>query len=136
MLILEIAHPSAIRRNVAFSEAVYEEKWQVEDMTCHLAHDIKEAGQIMKAGNPALMIDPKGEMIKQLHPIAVVDAILAKKNLGTTRDMAPITIALGPRDDAWTQAWKDHQRRQCDPEHRNSRSDQGLWKRTSDPCPS
>lgn len=96
VLILEIAHPSAIRRNVAFSEAVYEEKWQVEDMTCHLAHDIKEAEQIMEAGNPALMIDPKGEMIKQLHPIAVVDAILAKKNLGTTRDMAPITIALGP----------------------------------------
>jgi len=58
VLILEIAHPSAIRRNVAFSEAVYEEKWQVEDMTCHLAHDIKEAEQIMKAGNPALMIDP------------------------------------------------------------------------------
>ena len=50
----------------------------------------------MKTGNPALMIDPNGEMIKQLHPIAVVDAILAKKNLGTTRDMAPITIALGP----------------------------------------
>ena len=96
VLILEIAHPSAIRRNVAFSEAVYEEKWQVEDMTCHLAHDIKEAEQIMKAGNPALMSDPKGEMIEQLHPIAVVDAILAKKNLGTTRDMAPITIALGP----------------------------------------
>ena len=48
-MILEIAHPSAIRRNVAFSEAVYEEKWQVEDMTCHLAHDIKEAEQIMKA---------------------------------------------------------------------------------------
>ena len=148
VLILEIAHPSAIRRNVAFSEAVYEEKWQVEDMTCHLAHDIKEAEQIMKAGNPALMIDPNGEMIKQLHPIAVVDAILAKKNLGTTRDMAPITIALGPeftaggrcrccdRDDAWTQAWKDHQRRQCDPEHGNSRSDQRLWKRTSDPFPS
>ena len=86
VLILEIAHPSAIRRNVAFSEAVYEEKWQVEDMTCHLAHDIKEAEQIMKAGNPALMIDPNGEMIKQLHPIAVVDAILAKKNLGTTRE--------------------------------------------------
>ena len=94
VLILEIAHPSAIRRNVAFSEAVYEEKWQVEDMTCHLAHDIKEAEQIMKTGNPALMIDPNGEMIKQLHPIAVVDAILAKKNLGTTRDMAPITIPL------------------------------------------
>ena len=96
VLILEIAHPSAIRRNVAFSEAVYEEKWQGEGMTCHLSHYIKEAEQNKKAGNPALMIDPNGEMIKQLHPIAVVDAILAKKNLGTTRDMAPITIALGP----------------------------------------
>lgn len=96
VLILEIAHPSAIRRNAAFSEAVYEGKWQVEDMTCHLANDIKEAKQIMEAESPALMIDPKGEMIKELKPIAVVDAILAKKNLGTTRDMAPITIALGP----------------------------------------
>ena len=96
VLILEIEHPSAIRRNVAFSEAVYEGKWQVEDMTCYLANDIKEAKQIIEAGNPALMIDPKGKMIKQLQPIAVVDAILAKRNLGTTRDMAPITIALGP----------------------------------------
>ena len=96
VLILEISHPSAIRRNVAFSEAVYEGKWQVEDMICHFANDIKEAKLIMEAGNPALMIDPKGEMIQQLKPMAVVDAILAKKNLGTTRDMAPITIALGP----------------------------------------
>ena len=42
VLILEITHPSAIRRNVAFSEAVYEGKWQVEDMTCYLANDMKE----------------------------------------------------------------------------------------------
>ena len=40
------------------------------------------------------LIDPKGEMIEKLKPIAVVDAILAKKNLGTTRDMAPITLSL------------------------------------------
>ena len=96
VLILEITHPSAIRRNVAFSEAVYEGKWQVEDMTCYLANDMKEAKQIMQTGSPALMIDPKGEMIEKLKPIAVVDAILAKKNLGTTREMAPLTVALGP----------------------------------------
>lgn len=96
VLILEIKNPSAIRRNVAFSEAVYEGKWQVEDMTCYLANDRKEARTIMEKGNPALMIDSKGEMIKQLKPIAVIDAILAKKNLGTSKDMAPITIALGP----------------------------------------
>ena len=42
------------------------------------------------------MVDPKGELIPQVRPAALVDAILAKKNLGTTRDMAPLTIALGP----------------------------------------
>ena len=42
------------------------------------------------------MVDPKGELIPQVRPAALVDAILAKKNLGTMRDMAPLTIALGP----------------------------------------
>ncbi len=42
------------------------------------------------------MVDPKGERIKEMQPEAVVDAILAKKNLGTTKDMAKLTIALGP----------------------------------------
>lgn len=93
-MILEITHPSAIRRNVAFSEAVYEGKWQVEDMTCYLANDMKEAKQIMQTGSPAVMIDPKGEMIEKLKPIAVVDAILAKKKswnnkrYGTDHDRA------------------------------------------------
>ena len=145
VLILEIAHPSAIRRNVAFSEAVYEEKWQVEDMTCHLAHDIKEAEQIMKTGNPALMIDPNGEMIKQLHPIAVVDAILAKKNLCTTRDMAPITIALDPiccrqkdvdvvvRECVGIDSGRIMKRRQCNLEYGIPESGSKVWERTSDP---
>lgn len=31
-----------------------------------------------------------------MKPFAVVDAILAKKNLGTYKEMAPITIGLGP----------------------------------------
>ena len=31
-----------------------------------------------------------------MKPLIVIDAILAKKNLGTHRGMAPITIALGP----------------------------------------
>jgi xanthine dehydrogenase accessory factor len=35
-------------------------------------------------------------IIHLLKPLAVVDAILAKKNLGTSREMAPITVALGP----------------------------------------
>ena len=68
----------------------------MEDMTCILTSSIEEAKHVMDLGYVALMIDPKGEMISKIEHIALVDAILAKKNLGTTIDMAPITIGLGP----------------------------------------
>ena len=96
VLVLEIENPSAIRRNVAFSEAVYEGKKKVEDVTCYLAKDIEEAIQMLQSGELTMLIDPDGECIKKLQPIAVVDGILAKKNLGTNLDMANIVIGLGP----------------------------------------
>lgn len=96
VLVLEIEAPSAIRRNVAFSEAVYEGKKTVEDVTCYLAKNVKEACNMLEEGKLTMLIDPKGACIRQLQPIAVVDAILAKKNLGTSKEMADIVIGLGP----------------------------------------
>lgn len=96
VLVLEVEAPSAIRRNVAFSEAVYEGSQQVEDVTCTLARSVEEALELISAGKLAMLVDPAGESIARLKPMAVVDAILAKKNLGTCRSMAPITVALGP----------------------------------------
>ena len=96
VLILEVANPSAIRRNVAFCEAVYLGKQTVENMTCYLADSLEHAQQLLEEGKLAELVDPMGASIPKLKPIAVVDAILAKKNLGTDKDMAPITVALGP----------------------------------------
>ena len=96
VLVLEVEKPSAIRRNVAFCQAVYDGKYIVEDMTCILVSSIEEAKHVMNSGNVAMMVDPKGDMISKVEHIALVDAILAKKNLGTTMDMADITIGLGP----------------------------------------
>ena len=96
VLILEVANPSAIRRNVAFCEAVYQGTQTVEDMTCYLAESLERAKQFLEEGKLTVLVDPKGEAIPVLKPLAVVDGILAKKNLGTNRDMAPITVALGP----------------------------------------
>lgn len=96
VLVLEIANPSAIRRNVAFSEAVYNGTQRVENLTCYLAKTVDEAVSMLEEGKLVMLIDPKGESIDRLNPMAVVDGILAKKNLGTNRTMAPITIALGP----------------------------------------
>lgn len=96
VLILEVANPSAIRRNVAFCEAVYQGTQTVEDMTCHLAKSPEQAEAFLKEGKLTVLVDPTGEAISKLKPLAVVDAILAKRNLGTNRAMAPITVGLGP----------------------------------------
>ena len=96
VLILEVPNPSAIRRNVAFSEAVYEGTQTVEDVTCYLASSLEEANVLLQEGKLVVMVDPEGNAIAELKPLAVVDAILAKKNLGTNKGMAPITVALGP----------------------------------------
>lgn len=96
VLVLETANPSAIRRNVAFSEAVYNGTQTVENITCVLGKSVEQAVVLLEEGRLVMLIDPKGDCIKQLKPIAVVDGILAKKNLGTNKDMAPITVALGP----------------------------------------
>lgn len=96
VLILEVFEPSAIRRNVAFCEAVYQGIQTVEDMTCYLAKSLEQAQELLSEGKLVVLVDPAGESIGKLKPLAVVDAILAKKNLGTNRNMAPVTVALGP----------------------------------------
>lgn len=96
VLILETENPSAIRRNVAFCEAVYAGAQIVEDLTCTLSRNLEEAVSLLKARKLSLLVDPQGESIARLRPLAVIDAILAKRNLGTHINMAPITVALGP----------------------------------------
>ena len=96
VLVLEAEHPAAIRRQVSVSEAVYEGGAVVEGMRAVLVKTLDEAVVVWHRGDVPVMVDPKGELIPQVQPAALVDAILAKKNLGTMRDMAPLTIALGP----------------------------------------
>ena len=120
VLILESEHPSAIRRTVSLSEAVYEGTATVEDVTVRLARNLDQAQYFLFEDGIAMLVDPEGRAIRDiidteekysewdtglttlegggrhLFLTAVVDAILAKRNLGTTKDMAPFVIALGP----------------------------------------
>ena len=93
---LEIPNPTVIRRTVSFADVVYEGTKTIEGVECRLAKDIDEALDILKLGSVPLLIDPKGETIEKLKPGVVVDAIIAKKNLGTRVGMAPFVVALGP----------------------------------------
>lgn len=96
VLVLEVEKPSFIRRTVCYGEAVYEKEIFLEESKAILASGIDEINKIIEGGDIAIAIDPYGDLIKKLKPLAVIDAILAKKNLGTTISMAPITIGLGP----------------------------------------
>lgn len=96
VLVLEAEYPSAIRRQVAISEAVYDGEAVVEGMKGVRIENYEAAEAVIAEGNVPVLVDPRGEAIEKMHPAAVVDGILAKKNLGTHREMAPLTVALGP----------------------------------------
>lgn len=124
VIALETDYPAAIRLQVSFCEAVYDGSAVVEGVTARLvpaladaetdtetysgendtpaAHIVSEKWDssaieaVLEAGEVPLLIDQKGESIALLKPDVVVDAIIAKKNLGTTIDMAPLVIGVGP----------------------------------------
>lgn len=96
VLVLEVAKPSCIRRQVAFCEAVYEGETIVQGVKAVRVSSLEEVKQVWKDRVIPVLVDPLGETILTLQPQVVVDAVIAKKNLGTRMDMAPLTIALGP----------------------------------------
>lgn len=92
----EIPQPTTIRRTVAFSQAVVEGKTVVEDVCARLAQDAAEALSLLQQGRLPVLVDPEARCRAELHPDVVVDAILAKRNLGTAITDAPIVIGVGP----------------------------------------
>lgn len=96
VVMADIAVPTCIRRTISFCEAIRLGEVQVEGIRARLAQTSAEALEITEAGDVTVVVDPQAQMLGELKPAAVVDAILAKRNLGTTRDMAPAVIAVGP----------------------------------------
>lgn len=92
----ECTQPSAIRRRAALCEAVYDGAATVEGVTARRIADAAQAEAVWQAGEIPLFADPTAAQALRLQPSVLVDAILAKRNLGTMRAMAPITIGLGP----------------------------------------
>lgn len=96
VVMMEVPEPTVIRRTVAFAEAVYQTECSVEGVTAKLAKSPGEVEEIVESGKVALLVDPQWSALSILQPIAVIDAIIAKKNLGTSISEAPVVIGLGP----------------------------------------
>lgn len=95
-VVTEVSNPSSIRRKVSLSEAIYEQKKVVEDIEAVLCENLDEIGQYLERYNPVIIVDPKLTILNKMKFDVVVDAILAKKNTGLKKEMAEITIGLGP----------------------------------------
>jgi len=94
---LEIPHPLAVRREVSFCEAVYEGEKAVEGVRAKLISAPKGIQSVWEEGKIPLLVDPDGKKTRNfLKPHVLIDAIIAKKNLGTQKNDAPLVIGLGP----------------------------------------
>ena len=94
--VTECRKPSAIRRRAALCEAVWEGTSCVEGARCRRVETLRQAELAEEEGVIPLFVDEEAACIHLLHLAAVIDAILAKRNLGTAREMAPITVGVGP----------------------------------------
>ena len=96
VVMTDLPAPTAIRRTVCFSQAILLGEMTVEDVTARRADSVEEAESLLRRGLIPVLADPEGACISILKPDAVVDAILAKRNLGTRITDAPVVIGVGP----------------------------------------
>ena len=95
VVMTETPAPLAVRRRVAFAQAVFDGVCTVEEVTGRRC-DVEEAQAVLASGAIPVLVDPQAHSLAQLRPPVLVDAIMAKRNTGTHRDAAPFVVALGP----------------------------------------
>lgn len=92
---LEVERPTVIRRTVSFASAMFDGIACVEGVVARKC-DPSDILRVIDDGEIPVVADPECNVLGFLSPVALVDAIIAKRNLGTRIGMAPFTVALGP----------------------------------------
>jgi len=92
----EVDKPLAVRRLVSFSEALHEGRWRVEGIEAAKIQSVDEVAMLWREQIVPIVVDPTASTKAVFGPDVLVDAILAKKNHGTTMNDAPLVVAFGP----------------------------------------
>jgi len=92
----EISHPVAVSRGATFCEAIYDGEKEVEGVVAKLVSSAEDISPTWAENKLPIIVDPQASIRNSLHPDVMVDAIMAKKNLGTKISDAPLVIGLGP----------------------------------------
>jgi xanthine dehydrogenase accessory factor len=96
VVMTETAQPTVVRRAVAFAQAVYAGQAQVQGHVAVLSDGIPEVIRTLRCGHVAVVVDPSASIRAELAPELLVDAIMAKRNVGTSIDDARAVLGLGP----------------------------------------
>lgn len=96
IVVTELPRPLAVRRSVSFAEAVYAGEVEVEGLRARLVATASAALRTVADENVPVLPDAEGSAIRDIRPLVLVDARMAKRNLGTRIDDAPLVIGLGP----------------------------------------
>ena len=96
VMMTEIEQPLTVRRSVSLSDAVYEGKVTVEDMTARRAQSRSDILKALDDRVIPVIVDPKAGIVNEIAVFAVIDAIMAKRNIGTHMDDATFVVGLGP----------------------------------------
>lgn len=104
VIVLETEQPTVIRTTVSLAQAMYTTTTVVEGIQAQRCYSVKEAFNVLESKSIPILADPTMESLAEINPVCVVDAIMAKRNLGTRIDDAPLVIALGPGFEAGVDA--------------------------------
>ena len=97
VVINELPIPTMIRRKVCYGSAVHRGEVLLERYVArHVT--LAEAKAILERGEDIIPVvtEDYRTVLEALTPDVVVDAILAKRNVGTRNDDAPLVIGCGP----------------------------------------
>jgi len=93
VVVLELERPLTIHRTVAYSTAVTAGCIVIDGIEGRRVASPQEAFAMAMRGTVPVLVSPQ---IPDMDLSVIVDARLAKRNLGTTIDQAPFVVALGP----------------------------------------
>jgi len=96
IIVLEKENPTVIRRYVSIANAVYYSSFAIEGIKGVLVETYDEALSLSKEKNTVpILIDDDMSSLTRIKPFALIDATIAKKNMGLSKNLAPLVVALG-----------------------------------------
>ncbi|HTX80265.1 MAG TPA: selenium-dependent molybdenum cofactor biosynthesis protein YqeB [Longilinea sp.] len=96
VVIAELPQPLTVRRTVAFSEAVFDSKIVVEDVTGVRADSFADIDAILEHRNIAVIVDPEAKFLNDAKPLVVIDGRMLKKAPESYQGKTMLAIGLGP----------------------------------------